>query len=230
MVASRAPQEQTDALRLQAVDEARAGGDADDGDEDVEADRVHEPDGGRRDASEGRAHRAQPATDDPGDQRAAGGRQRERHAGHLEDQRADQRADHDRRADERHVGDVGRTIRDAQHLGDGGGVLRAADDGEQVAAIDLGARQDGNIGGGRAARDLAQEDAARRRARRQLGERLAVDRPCSSPGRRRPPPARRAARGRRLRPRSAAPSPALRARPRPPPRRPPSGRCPRSHP
>ena len=55
---------------------------------------------------------------------------------HLEHQRADQRADHDERADERHVGDVGRAVRDAEHLGGGGDVLRAADQGEQVAAID----------------------------------------------------------------------------------------------
>src|SRR5690349_10745680 len=45
-----APQKETDALRLQAVDESRPGGDADDGDEDVEAHRIHEPDRGRRDA------------------------------------------------------------------------------------------------------------------------------------------------------------------------------------
>src|SRR5689334_345235 len=40
-----APQEETDALRLQAADESGAGGDADDGNEDVETDRIHEPDG-----------------------------------------------------------------------------------------------------------------------------------------------------------------------------------------
>ena len=122
----------------------------------------------------GRTERSQPPMI-PGDQRSAGGRQGDRRPGHLEDQRADQRADHDRRADERHVGDIGRTVGDTQHLGGGGNILRAADKGEQVAAIDLGARQDGDIGGGSAARDLAQEHAARRRARRQLLERLAVD-------------------------------------------------------
>src|SRR5437762_5755567 len=87
----RAPQEETDALRFQTVDEARTGGDANDGDEDVEADRVHEPDGGRRNASKGRAHRAQPAADDPEDQRSAGCRQGERHASYLEDQRSEER-------------------------------------------------------------------------------------------------------------------------------------------
>src|SRR6266446_3461928 len=56
-----APQEEADALRLQALDETRSGRDADHGDEHVEADRVHEPHGGRRDAPEGRTHRAQPA-------------------------------------------------------------------------------------------------------------------------------------------------------------------------
>src|SRR5207247_325360 len=67
----RAPQEETDALRFQTVDEARTGRDADDGDEDVEADRVHEPDGGRRNASELRVHRAQPPADNARDQRTA---------------------------------------------------------------------------------------------------------------------------------------------------------------
>src|SRR5437667_339688 len=67
----RAPQEETNALRFQAVDEARAGGDSDDGDEDVEADRVHEPDGGCRNAAELRANRTQPAANDPGNRRAA---------------------------------------------------------------------------------------------------------------------------------------------------------------
>src|SRR4029078_2717471 len=81
----------------------------------------------------------------------------------------------DRRADERHVGDIGRTVGDAQHLSGGGNILSAPHRGKQVAAIDLGARQEGDIGGGSAARDLAQEDAARRRPRRQLLERLAID-------------------------------------------------------
>ena len=75
----------------------------------------------------GRTERSQPPTM-PAIERAAGGGQRQRHAADLEDQRADQGADHDRRADERHVGDVGRAIGDAQQLGGGVGVLRAADD------------------------------------------------------------------------------------------------------
>ena len=82
----------------------------------------------RRDAAEGRAHRAQPAEHDARDERAAGGRERERHAAHLHDERADQRADRDRGADERDVGDVGRPVGDAQQLGGRVGVLRAADD------------------------------------------------------------------------------------------------------
>src|SRR6267142_3794127 len=61
-----APQEQAHALRLEAVDEARPGRDADDGDEEVEADRVHEPDGRGRDTPEGRPCRAQPAEHDIG--------------------------------------------------------------------------------------------------------------------------------------------------------------------
>ncbi len=67
---------------------------------------------------DGRTERSQPPTM-PGDERAAGGRQRQRHAADLEDQRADQRADHDPDADERDVGDVGRPVGDAEQLGGG---------------------------------------------------------------------------------------------------------------
>ena len=45
-----------------------------------------------------------------------------------------------------------------------------------VAALHRGVRQDRNVRRGRAARDLAQEDAARLRQLRELGQRLAVDR------------------------------------------------------
>src|SRR5438105_5871172 len=85
----RAPQEEADALRFQTVDEAWTGGNADDGDEDVEADRVHEPDSGRRNATKLRPHRAQPSADDAGDERPARSRQGERRASYLENQRAD---------------------------------------------------------------------------------------------------------------------------------------------
>src|SRR5438477_854833 len=171
----RAPQEEADALRFQTVDEAWTGGNADDGDEDVEADRVHEPDSGRRNATELRTHRAQPSADDAGDERPAGSRQGERRASYLENQRADQRADHDKQANERHVGDIGRTVGDTQHFRGRRCVRGAPDEGEQIAAIDLGARQNGYIGCGGATRDLAQKHAARRRSRCQLGKRLAVD-------------------------------------------------------
>src|SRR4051794_12101591 len=92
----RAPQEEADALSFQTVDEAWAGGNADDGDEYVEADRVHEPDSGRRNATELRTHGAQPSADDAGDERPAGSREGKRRASYLENQRADQRADHDK--------------------------------------------------------------------------------------------------------------------------------------
>src|SRR5689334_6353254 len=39
-----APQEQPDTLGLQAINESRACGDSNDGDEDVQTDRIHEPD------------------------------------------------------------------------------------------------------------------------------------------------------------------------------------------
>ena len=105
-------------------------------------------------------HRAQPAEEQAGNQRAAGGRQGERNAADLVDERADQRADGDRRADEGDVRDVGRAVGVAQRLRGGADVLRASDEGEDVAAVDLRIRKDRNVGRGRAPGDLAQEDAA----------------------------------------------------------------------
>src|SRR6478672_1293520 len=85
----RAPQEKTDALCFQTVDETGTSGDADNGDKDIQAYRIHEPDSRRWNASKLRAYRTQPSTDDTGNQRSAGSRQSKRHASHVEDQRAD---------------------------------------------------------------------------------------------------------------------------------------------
>ena len=79
-------------------------------------------------------------------------------------------------ADERHVGDVGRTIGDTQQLDGLVGVLRPAGDRQQVAALNRGVRQDRDHGRGGAAHDLPQEDASRLRHLRQVHQRLAVDR------------------------------------------------------
>src|SRR5262249_42690594 len=171
----RAPQEETDALCLQPVDEARAGGDADHGDEDVETDGVHEPDGRGWNASEERARRAQPAEEDARDEGPACGGQRQRYPGHFPDQRAEKRADGDGTADEGDVGDVGRPIRHPQVFRSRGSVLGAADQREDVAAVDRGIRENGNRGRGCAARDLSQEHATSGWTLGQLGEGLAVD-------------------------------------------------------
>ena len=58
-------------MRLQPFDEAGARGDADDRDEHVEADRIHEPDGRTRNTAEDGTHRAKPAEDQARDQGAA---------------------------------------------------------------------------------------------------------------------------------------------------------------
>src|SRR5262245_830973 len=129
----RAPQEQTDALRLQPVDEARAGGDPDHGRDDVETDGDHEPDGrGWNAAGEG-ARAEGPAC----------GGQRQWYPGHFPDQRTDERADGDGTADEGDVGHVGRTIRHPQVFRGHGGVLGSADQREDVAAVDRGIRENG---------------------------------------------------------------------------------------
>src|SRR5204862_5545245 len=149
-----APEKEADPLCLKTVDEVGTGGDADDGDEDVEPDGVHEPDRGRRYAPEGRPHGSQPAAHQASDERAAGGGERDRYAFDLEDNRTDQRADGDECADEGDVGDVSYLVGDAEHLGRGVGVLGAADDGEDVAALNFRVGQDGDLGGSCAAGDF----------------------------------------------------------------------------
>jgi len=57
-------------------------------------------------------------------------------------------------------GDIGGPIGNAQVPGGGGGVLSAADEGEDVSAVDLRIREHGDGRGDRTARDLAEEDAA----------------------------------------------------------------------
>ena len=78
---------------------------------------------------EGRPHRSQPAAHEAGDQRASGG-EGERDALYLKDDRTQQRTAIGE--DEGDVGHVGHLIGHAQH-GGGVGILRAADDGEDVA-------------------------------------------------------------------------------------------------
>src|SRR5262249_9394004 len=70
----RAPQEQSDALRLQAVDEPGASRDADDRNEDVETYRIHEPHGRGRNPSEVWARRAEPSEHESGNEGTSRGR------------------------------------------------------------------------------------------------------------------------------------------------------------
>src|ERR1700754_1311902 len=108
---NNAPEEEAEAKLLQPGNKARPGRDADHGDEHVEADRIHEPHGRRWYSSEGRTHRAQPSEEKSGNQRAAGGGQRERYATDLVDKRADQRTDRDSRTNKGHIGRVDRALR-----------------------------------------------------------------------------------------------------------------------
>ena len=150
-----------EAERLQSSNKARSGRDTHHGDEDVEADRIHEPDGGGGYPAEGRTHRAQPAEEEPGNQGPAGGGERQRNAADLVNNGAEQGADGDCRANERHIRHIGRSVWVTQHFGGGRDVLRPPDDGHDIAAVQLGVGQDRNIRGGRPARDLC---AGRRRA------------------------------------------------------------------
>jgi len=142
----------------------------------LKADRVmnHTVDEGI--APEERAHRAQPAEHQARHEGTTGGGQRQRHAADLEHESADQGAERDRATHEGDVGDVRRPIGHAQVLGGGRGVLRAADEREDVAAMNRRVGQHGNRRGRRPTRDRAQEDTAGRGPLGQLRERLAVDR------------------------------------------------------
>ena len=71
----------------------------------------------------------------PENQRAAGGRQRERHTSDLVDDGADESADGDRSADKCHIGHIGGAICDTQHLGARNDVLRAANKSNDVAPL-----------------------------------------------------------------------------------------------
>ncbi len=80
----------------------------------------------------------------------------------------------DRAADKGDIGHVAGPVGVAERLRDRGDVLRATDDGEDIAAMDDRVGQDRDADGGRAADDLAQEDAAGCRHLGELGQRLAV--------------------------------------------------------
>ena len=80
---------------------------------------------------------------------------RQRYAADLDDDRADQRPKRDPCADEGNVGHVGHLVGDTQMPGGSGDVLRSTDEGQDVAAVDLGVWQDRDVGRRRAARDLA---------------------------------------------------------------------------
>ena len=73
---------------------------------------------------------------------------------HLEDKRANQGAENDPGAYERDISNIRHTVWNAQQLGDSIGILRAADYGEDVAAVNCGVRKDGDRGGSCAPHDL----------------------------------------------------------------------------
>src|SRR6185295_3456979 len=118
--------------------------------------------------------RAQPSKEKPGNQGPAGGGERQRNAADLVNYGAKQSADRDCRTNERHIRHIGGSVWVTQHFGGGRNVLRPPDDGNNIAAVQLGVGQDRNVRGGRPSRDLAQEDAARRRRFRQLDQSFAV--------------------------------------------------------
>ena len=100
-----ADDEQPGPRRAQAGDEARAGADPDDADEDGEADGVEDPERRLGDAPEGRAHRAQPAEDEAHDERPAARREAQRQRRRPSTvSGADEAAEQDAEAQEHDVG------------------------------------------------------------------------------------------------------------------------------
>ena len=132
-----APDEQAQADLLDASHEARAGVDPDDGDEDVEAQRVHQHEGRRGNAAEGRPDGAQVAEQQPGEERTARGREADRHAAPVHAEGADQPADQDAAGDGHQVGGLERTVGDAERVHRRVDVADAAGEREDVAAEDL---------------------------------------------------------------------------------------------
>ena len=135
------PQKQSNPGLLDSGDKGRARRDPHDGDEYVQADVVHEPEHGRRNTAEGGINTAQPTDEDPGDQRTAGCRQRDRDTFDRHDDSAKQTAEYDAETDKDHVCRVSRPVCVSQILGDFVGVRARAADPQDVAAIYLGLSQ-----------------------------------------------------------------------------------------
>src|SRR6202000_3511994 len=97
-------------------------------------------------------------------------------AADLVDDGAEQGADGDGCADKGDVGDVGRAVRAAQQSGCRRNISGTSDEGDDIAALQLGVGQNGNFDPGGTAGDLAQEHAAHLRQPSEFGQRLSVDR------------------------------------------------------
>ena len=82
------------------------------------------------------------------------------HAGDRDHRRADQAADQDGEADQHHVGDGLRPVGVAGRLHEAVDVGLGAGDAQDVAAVELGLRQHGDVHRRRAAADRREEDAA----------------------------------------------------------------------
>ena len=167
-------EDQTDAGFLKTGDEAGAGAQTDDADEDAQADSIEDPDRRLGDSSEERIGRPQPAEHEPHDQRAAARSKRQRDAGNGDREQADETTEHDPGADEHHVGRRGGSIGISDLLGGVLDLCLCPDETEHVSPVDARHLGDGNLLP--RSHDVAQKHPARALEPCQIHERVPYQR------------------------------------------------------
>src|SRR5688572_9456842 len=122
-------------------DGVRSRANADDGNEHIESDRLHEPDGWAWNAPERRIERVQPTEYQPGHEHAAAGAESNGNVADANRQRPDQRANDNGDADKDNVGFLRRAVSKADTTRDPVDVLAASRHFQHVAAFQAGAWQ-----------------------------------------------------------------------------------------
>lgn len=146
----RADQKETPPYLLKSLNEGRAGRNADDGDEGVQADVVHEPQRRLRDIAHVGITGMEPTAEKAGDQHAAAHRKAQRHGpdtGHQQPAE-EQSAQKDAQPHQRHPRLFRDRIAEPERRRGAAHVLRQADQFEPVAGIELAAGQHRNLHAG----------------------------------------------------------------------------------
>lgn len=149
-VAAAPDQKETPPYLLKSLNEGRAGRNADDGDEGVQADVVHEPQRRLRDIAHVGITGMEPTAKKAGDQHAAAHRKAQRHGpdtGHQQPAE-EQSAQKDAQPHQRHPRLFRDRIAEPERRRGAAHVLRQADQFEPVAGIELAAGQHRNLHAG----------------------------------------------------------------------------------